>query len=196
LIFIAIMLGSMSLLGTLQHAVPMLTEHGFNVNVATEALSFTFAGVVTGQLTSGVLVNQVNTPKIIVPYFAAALVGLLIVHSVRIESGTPLLFTGTLLMGLGLGGEVAQNAYLISRYFGLRSFGALYGLTFAASNVGIAIGTFSMGKVHDLAHSYGPMRVVFGTCMAISTLCIFALGPYVHAPKSATRRSLAPPARP
>jgi MFS family permease len=153
LIFIAIMFGSMTLLGTLQHAVPMITEHGFNVNVATEALSFTFAGVVTGQLTSGVVVNQINTPKVIVPYFTAALLGLLIVHSVRVESGTPLLFTGTLLMGLGLGGEVAQNAYLISRYFGLRSFGALYGLTFAASNVGIAIGTFSMGKVHDIAHS-------------------------------------------
>jgi len=195
LIFIAIMFGSMTLLGTLQHAVPMITEHGFDVNVATEALSFTFAGVVTGQLTSGVVVNQINTPKVIVPYFTAALLGLLIVHSVRVESGTPLLFTGTLLMGLGLGGEVAQNAYLISRYFGLRSFGALYGLTFAASNVGIAIGTFSMGKVHDMAHSYGPMRVVFGTCMAISVLCIFALGPYVHASKLATRPSLAPPAR-
>jgi MFS family permease len=195
LIFIAIMFGSMTLLGTLQHAVPMITEHGFNVNVATEALSFTFAGVVTGQLTSGVVVNQINTPKVIVPYFTAALLGLLIVHSVRVESGTPLLFTGTLLMGLGLGGEVAQNAYLISRYFGLRSFGALYGLTFAASNVGIAIGTFSMGRVHDIAHSYGPMRVVFGICMAISVLCIFALGPYVHASKAATRPSLAPPAR-
>jgi MFS family permease len=195
LIFIAIMFGSMTLLGTLQHAVPMITEHGFDVNVATEALSFTFAGVVTGQLTSGVVVNQINTPKVIVPYFTAALLGLLIVHSVRVESGTPLLFTGTLLMGLGLGGEVAQNAYLISRYFGLRSFGALYGLTFAASNVGIAIGTFSMGKVHDIAHSYGPMRVVFGICMAISVLCIFALGPYVHASKPATRPSLAPPAR-
>jgi MFS family permease len=195
LIFIAILFGSMTLLGTLQHAVPMITEHGFDVNVATEALSFTFAGVVTGQLTSGILVNQINTPKVIVPYFAAALAGLLIVHSVHRESGAPLLFTGTLLMGLGLGGEVAQNAYLISRYFGLRSFGTLYGLTFAASNVGIAIGTVSMGKVHDMAHSYAPMRVVFGACMAISTLCIFSLGPYARVPKAATGPSLAPPAR-
>ena len=194
LIFIAIMFGSMTLLGTLQHGVPMLTEHGFDVNVATAALSFAFGGVVAGQLTSGVVVNQVNTPKVIVPYFAAALIGLLIVHSVHVESGAPLLFTGAMLMGLGLGGEVAQNAYLVSRYFGLKSFGTLYGLTFAASNVGIAIGTFSLGKVHDAAHSYGPMRTVFGVCMVISVLCIAALGPYVYARKPAIVRPLAPPA--
>ncbi len=195
LIFVAIMFGSMTLLGTLQHGVPLMTEHGFDVNVATGALSFTFAGVVAGQLTSGLVVNQINTPKVIIPYFTAALIGLLIVHSVRVESGAPLLFTGALLMGLGLGGEVAQNAYLVSRYFGLKSFGALYGLTFAASNVGIAIGTFSLGKVHDIAHGYGPMRNVFGVCMAIAVLCIASLGPYVYARKPAAARPLAPPAR-
>lgn len=183
LIFIAIMFGSMTLLGTLQHGVPLLTEHGFDVNVATHALSFAFAGVVTGQLTSGVVVNQINTPKVIVPYFAAALVGLMIVHSTHAESGTPLLFTGALLMGLGLGGEVAQNAYLISRYFGLKAFGGIYGLTFAASNIGIAIGTFALGKVHDMTQSYDSMRTAFGICMMISVLCIAALGPYVYARK-------------
>jgi MFS family permease len=183
LIFLAIAFGSMTLIGTLQHGVPMLTERGFDVNVATRALSFAFAGVVAGQMTSGMVVNQFNTPKVIVPYFAAALIGLMIVHSVHAEAGAPLLFAGALLMGLGLGGEVAQNAYLVSRYFGLKSFGGIYGLTFAASNVGIAIGTFLMGKVHDAAGSYDPMRLVFGLCMMISVLCIAGLGPYVYAHK-------------
>ena len=195
LIFTAIMFGSMTLLGSLQHGVPLITEHGFDVNVATEALSFAFGGVVTGQLTSGLIVNQVNTPKVIVPFFTAALVGLMMVHSVHVESGTGVLFAGAALMGLGLGGEVAQNAYLISRYFGLRSFGTLYGLTFGASNVGIAIGIFALGKVHDAAHSYDPMRPVFGICMAISVLCIFCLGPYVYARKPAVTQPLPAAAR-
>ena len=195
LIFIAIMFGSMTLLGTLQHGVPMITEHGFDVNTATQALSFAFGGVVTGQLTSGLVVNQINTPKIIAPFFAAALIGLMIVHSVHVESGAPVLFAGAALMGLGLGGEVAQNAYLISRYFGLKSFGTLYGLTFGASNVGIAIGIFALGKVHDLAHSYDPIRTAFGICMAISVLCILCLGPYVYAPKAGVPRTVTSAAR-
>ncbi len=184
LIFIGIMFGSMTLLGTLQHGVPMMTEHGYPIFIATKAMSFAFAGVVSGQLLSGALVNQINTPKIIVPFFVAALCGLMIVHSAHVQSGAPLLYVGALLMGLGLGGEVAQNAYLVSRYFGLRAFGGIYGLTFAASNIGIAIGTLGLGKVHDLAHSYDPMRLVFGIFMGISVLCIALLGPYVYARKS------------
>jgi len=185
LIAVGILFGSMTLLGTLQHGVPMMTEHGYPIFVATKAMSFAFAGVVSGQLLSGALVNQINTPKIVVPFFVAALLGLLIVHSAHVESGAPLLYTGALLMGMGLGGEVAQNAYLVSRFFGLRSFGGIYGLTFAASNIGIAIGTLTMGKVHDLAHSYDPMRLGFGICMSISVLCIALLGPYVYARKAA-----------
>ena len=180
-IFFGIMLGSMTLLGTLQHGVPLLSEHGYSVKDATTALSFTFAGVVTGQLLSGVLVNQINTPKIVVPFFVAALAGLLIVHTLHGSAGTMPLYGGALLMGLGLGGEVAQNAYLCSRYFGLKSFGAIYGTTFAASNIGIAIGVITAGKVHDLAGSYDPMRPIFGVLMAISVLCIALLGPYVYA---------------
>jgi MFS family permease len=180
LIFIAIMFGSMTLLGTLQHGVPMITEHGYDVHVATRAMSFAFGGVVTGQLLSGAVVHHFNTPKVIVPFFAAALVGLMLIHSVHVQSGVPLLLTGAALMGLGLGGEVTQNAYLVSRYFGLKAFGSIYGLTFGASNAGIAIGTFTMGKVHDIAHNYDPIRAVFGACLAVSVLCIALLGPYVY----------------
>jgi MFS family permease len=180
LIFIAIMFGSMTLLGTLQHGVPMITEHGYDVHVATKALSFAFGGVVAGQLLSGAIVHHINSPKVIVPFFAAALIGLLIIHSVHVQSGVPLLLTGAALMGLGLGGEVTQNAYLVSRYFGLKAFGGIYGLTFGASNAGIAVGTFAMGKVHDIAHNYDPIRAVFGTCLGISVLCIALLGPYIY----------------
>ena len=79
------------------------------------------------------------------------------------------------MMGLGLGGEIGQNAYLISRYFGLRNFGAIYGLTFAASNVGIGIGVMMMGWVKELSGSFEPMRYVFGSTMAIAVLCIALL---------------------
>jgi MFS family permease len=184
LIFVGIFLGSMTLIGTLVHGVPMLTEHGFTTKAATTALSFSFAGVVIGQLTSGALANQINSPRVVLPYFASGLIGLLIVHSLRADASTTTLYLGALMMGLGLGGEVAQNAYLCSRYFGLKAFGTLYGLTFAASNLGIAVGTITGGKIHDLFGSYDPLRYVFGTGMAVSLLCMSLLGPYVYARRS------------
>ena len=175
ILFFAIMFGSMSLIGTLQHAVPMLRERGFSANIATTMLSFSFAGVILGEFSSGLLVDRINTPRIILPYFVCAFIGLLIVHSAH---DTPLLLAGALMMGMGLGGEVGQNAYLVSRYFGLKAFGGIYGLTFAASNLGIGVGLIVMGLVHDLTGGYDAARYVFGATMAVSVLCIALLGPF------------------
>lgn len=172
LVFFAIMFGSMSLLGTLQVAKPMLLERGLANSLAVTVSSFAFAGVILGELSSGIVVDRLNTPRVVLPYFISALVGLLIVHTV---TDPTVLCAGGLLMGLGLGGEIGQNAYLISRYFGLRNFGAIYGLTFAASNLGIGVGVMAMGWVKQLSGSFEPMRYVFGVTMAISVVCIALL---------------------
>jgi MFS family permease len=175
LVFFAIMLGSMSLLGTLQVAKPMLLERGLPNGLAVTVSSFAFAGVILGELSCGFVVDRLNTPRVVLPYFVLALVGLLIVHT---AASPVILCAGGLLMGLGLGGEIGQNAYLISRYFGLKNFGAIYGLTFAASNLGIGVGVMAMGWVKQLSGSFEPMRYVFGVTMTLSVLCIALLPPF------------------
>ncbi|MEQ5807825.1 MFS transporter [Alteromonas sp. NFXS44] len=175
-VFFAIMFASMTLIGTLSHARILFEEHGFSANIATTAISLSFAGVLIGEFSSGFLVDRFPTPRIILPYFCIALLGVLISHTT--SGSEALLMLGCLMMGMGLGGEIGQNAYMISRYFGLKSFGTLYGLTFGASNLGIAIGIFMMGKVHDLTGSYDVMVYIFGTTMTISVLCIATLGKF------------------
>lgn len=180
LVFFAIMFASMSLLGTLQQAVPMLLERGLAIGQATTIAAIAFGGVIFGEFCAGFLVDRINTPRILVPFFAAALCGILIVHSAH---DMKVLVVGAVLLGMGLGGEIGQNAYLVSRYFGLRNFGAIYGLTFAASNIGIGIGILLMGFVRDQAGSYDPMRYIFGATMATALLCVIALRPFRFAPR-------------
>ena len=62
-----------------------------------------------------------------------------------------LAFIGTVLCGLGIGAEVDLMAYFVSRYFGLRSFGAIYGLMFALFSLGVGLGPFLMGLRARLA---------------------------------------------
>jgi MFS family permease len=118
------------------------------------------------------MVDRLNTPRVVLPYFISALIGLVIVHTV---SAPAFLLGGALMMGMGLGGEIGQNAYLISRYFGLKNFGAIYGLTFAASNIGIGFGVMAMGWVKQLTGTFEPMRYVFGTTMFAAVICIALL---------------------
>jgi MFS family permease len=182
MVFFAIMFASMSLLGTLQVAKPMLLERGLANDLAVTVSSISFAGVIFGELSSGFIVDRLNTPRVVLPYFVSALIGLIIVHT---ASEPAVLIAGALMMGLGLGGEIGQNAYLVSRYFGLKNFGSIYGLTFAASNIGIGIGVMAMGWVKQLSGSFEPMRYVFGTTMALSVLCIALLPQFKFAARKA-----------
>jgi MFS family permease len=175
LLFGAIFLGSMSLIGTIAHAFPMWTERGFTPQTATTALSLIFAGSIAGQLSSGFMADRFDTARAAMPYFASSVIGLLIEHTTT-QPG--LLYLGALMHGLGQGGEVALAAYLVTRFFGLRHFGAIYSVIFAASNFGLGVGIMAMGVCHDVTGSYAPMRWVFGATMFTAFVLIGVLGPY------------------
>ena len=184
LILAAILLASMGLIGTTAHAVPLLGERGFSPLIGTTVLSCFFFGAVGGQLTSGIVADRINSQRVLLPYFVAALVGTMVVHN---ATSTPILLAGAVLMGVGQGAEIEFAAYITSRYFGLKAYGSIYSLMYAASNVGIGIGLMSMGFMHDFAGTYRPMTYVFGTSLTLATLCIALLGPYTYA----SRRALA-----
>jgi MFS family permease len=75
------------------------------------------------------------------------------------------------LIGLGMGGEADVTPYLISRYFGLRSFSALYGLTWTFYAFAGAIGPILMGKAFDVTGSYEALLVQ----LALATFAAAAL---------------------
>jgi hypothetical protein len=72
-------------------------------------------------------------------------------------------------------------AFLVSRYFGIRAFGAIYGLMFAIFSFGVGFGPFLMGVAHDYMHSYVPMMIVFEIGLIASILVLLPLGPYRYA---------------
>ena len=62
----------------------------------------------------------------------------------------PLGVASAALIGFGMGGEGDVTPYLLSRYFGLRSFSTLYGLTWTAYAIAGAIGPVLMGQAFDV----------------------------------------------
>lgn len=61
---------------------------------------------------------------------------------------------GAFLIGFGMGGESDVVPYLLTRYFGLRSFSTLYGFTWSAYAVATALSSVLMGRSFDLTGSY------------------------------------------
>ena len=78
------------------------------------------------------------------------------------------------LIGAGMGGEADVTPYLLSRYFGLRAFSALYGLTWTAYAIAGAIGPVLMGRAFDLAGSYAALLpLLAGVMLATAMLLLF-----------------------
>ena len=63
------------------------------------------------------------------------------------------------LIGFGTSGETDVAPYLLSRYFGLRSFSTLYGLTWMSYAAAAAVGPIVMGRAFDATGSYDVVLV-------------------------------------
>ena len=172
--------------GTLTQVVALLTDRGLPLATAVLALSISGVALTGGRILSGFCLDRIHGPYVAAFFFVCAGAGVALLAS----GFEP--FAGTALCGLGIGAEVDLMAYFVSRYFGLKSFGAIYGLMFALFSLGVGVGPWLMGLSFDYRHSYVPMMVVFEVALAVSCALLLALGPY----RFAARAAEPAPARP
>jgi len=176
---IAFFLGAASINGVLTHVVPLLTDRGLPVAVAVGALSFSGVAIIVGRIFSGYCLDKIFGPYVAIAFFLCPLAGIGLLYS-GMAGSVPLI--GTILCGFGIGAEFDMMAFFVSRYFGMKSFGALYGLMFGISQIGNAVGSNIMGWSFQILHSYAPAFVVFVAALAVTCLLFLPLGPYPFRP--------------
>jgi hypothetical protein len=81
---------------------------------------------------------------------------------------------------VSLGAEVDLVGYLVSRYFGLRAFGEVYGYLFGLFTFGTGFGGYLMGLSFDVTRSYNITLTVFGLFLLVASGLMFTLGPYPY----------------
>ena len=72
--------------------------------------------------------------------------------------------------------------FLMSRYFGMKAFGKIYGLMFVFFNIGTGLGPFLSGKTFDAYKSYSPILYFYIGVLAVVCVVLLTLGPYVYKP--------------
>ena len=163
LIVVAFFLMSLSFHGCFIHLVPMLMDRGIPGRQAALAISLLAVGSMTGRLGAGYLLDRFFGPRVAVALFCLATAGILLLWS---GLGGGWAFLAAMLLGLGMGAEGDIVPYLLSRYFGLRAFGEIYGYAFTAFVLGAVIGPLVMAASFDFTGSY---QLVLGVSVA-STL--------------------------
>ncbi len=179
---IAFFLATIAVNGTLAHVVALLTDRGIPAATATNALSIAGLAIIVGRIVSGYCVDRLFAPYVTVAVLCAPIAGIALLLS---GAAGVVPFVGTVLCGLGIGAEIDLMAFFVGRYFGLRAFGAIYGLMFATFAIGSGLGSFLMGACFDLAGSYRPMLVGFVAVLVVACLMIARLGPYRYRAEAA-----------
>ncbi len=175
LILIAIALGAGCVTAVFIHVVPLLTDRGFSVGLATEVLA-TFALVTSvWQVAIGFLLDRTASPRVVIPMYLAAVAGLTLLSVARTATG---LFAGGALLGIGLGAEYGALPYLVSRYFGLRFFGAISGVMYSVVTLTSGFTPFLMDAVFDKTGSYRPaIAAVTGFLLLAAALVLLLPAP-------------------
>jgi MFS family permease len=176
---LAFFLGAVSINGTLTQVVALLTDRGFSTIEAVGVLSSSGLAIIAGRIVSGYCLDKIFGPYVAIAFFLLPLAGVILLYSGAAGS-LPLI--GTFFCGFGIGAEFDLMAFFVGRYFGMRSFGALYGFMFGVSQIGNAVGSSIMGWSFQLLHSYAPALGLFIVALCITCLLFLPLGTYPYGP--------------
>ncbi len=172
---IAFFFAATAINGSLVHVVPLLTDRGIPVGAAVSTLSAAGLALIIGRIIAGYVMDRVFAPYVALFFLGGPIIGLVILGW-SLDFVSPLV--GTVLLGLGIGAEIDLMSFLITRYFGIRAFGALHGLMFAIFLLGNAAGASALGWSYQLLKSYGPAFAVFELFLVIACVMFVTLGPY------------------
>jgi MFS family permease len=116
-------------------------------------VSATTVAALLGRIALGVLSDRVDLRKLSAVNIGAQGMAL---AAMAAWPSPAVLFTGSLVFGLGVGNLITLPPILVREEFGARSFGTVFGLVGAATQAGVAVGPGLMGILHDALGSYRP----------------------------------------
>jgi predicted MFS family arabinose efflux permease len=175
IIIATLFLASIAVNGAITHLSPLLTDRG--IAPATAALASSILGFASfcGRLLTGPLLDRFFGPRVSIALLVLVAGGILLLAT---ASSPALGFLAAALIGFGLGGEADVTPYLLTRYFGLRSFSTLYGLSWTAYAIAGAIGPVVMGRAFDLTGSYALLLASLSMATLLAAALLFLLPRY------------------
>ena len=133
--------------------------------------------IIGGRILAGWCLDRFWGPYVAICFFAIPMLGIALLGS-GATGIVPLI--GAVLCGAGIGAEIDLMAFFLSRYFGLKAYGKIYGVMFAVFNIGTGLGPALSGLSFDRFHSYGPIFIVYEVALAITCVLFLRLGPYPY----------------
>ena len=166
---------SMSIQACMIHLVPLLKDRGMTPESAALVASVMGVAGMTGRLGMGYLLDRLPADRVPSIAFGLVAAGIFVLFAGATGFGA---YFAAALIGFGYGSESATIPFLVSRYFGLRSFGEIYSYLFITVPLGGALGPALMGMGFDRTGSYQMTLFACGVATVIAALSLLRLKSY------------------
>lgn len=178
IIVAVLFVSSISMNGAITHLSALLTDRGITPRDAALCASMLGGSSLIGRIGVGWLLDRFFGARV------ALVVSLITAGGIFLLAQANSFAAGCVaaaLIGVGAGGEAAITPYLLTRYFGLRAFSTLYGLTWTFYAAAGAIGPVILGRTFDSTGSYASLLVVLAAALALAAAMNLFLPRYPNA---------------
>jgi sugar phosphate permease len=171
--------------GYLLHLISLLKDRGFTPAEAAQIQGLMGFTIFIGRIASGAALDRFRAQYVAAVAFTISGLGC----ALLLTSNPLLVSIASLAIGLTIGAELDIMAYVIARYFGLDSFGRLYGLAYAGLIVASGASPLMIAMVaSDGGYSSALVVSSIGTILgAVILLCIQSNQPHVSAATAPAR---------
>jgi len=180
LIAVTFFISGFSSLGVIQNQVPHLQDIGFPLATAANALTALGLGSAIGKFTFGWLCDLIKAKYACAISIVLLAVGAVILMSVKPASPLAIIWLCAITLGLGAGGWLPTMSVLTNINFGLKSYGAIFGMISLVQGIGGAFGPLFGGYMYDAMNTYRWAFIIFLALYAIALPAILS----VRRPKS------------
>jgi MFS family permease len=156
---------SISMNGAITHLSALLTDRGLTTGNAALCASILGGSSLLGRVVVGWLLDRFFGPRVALAINLITALGIFLLAR---ASSFPAGCLAAALIGVGAGGEAATTPYLLTRYFGLRAFSTLYGLTWTFYAAAGAIGPVILGRAFDATGSYSSLLALLAGALGIA----------------------------
>ncbi len=173
-IAIAFLFISGAITALLINIVPLLRDRGLSSVEAAQMAGTMGIAVLVGRIVVGMLLDRFAAPRVALALLSATAFGCLALSLGN--APTWLLLLSVVSLGFAAAAEVDLVAFLVSRYFGLKAYGRIYGSQLTAFYLGAAVGPALIGIAYDRFGGYTQGLFVIAAVLIAGALVIGTLG--------------------
>lgn len=160
--------------GVLGQLAPLVSDTGLDDGAVALVMSVYAAGLLIGRVLTGFALDRFPAPWVGAITTSVPAIGIILLMLPEPSFALAALAVG--MIGAQQGAEVDIFAYFISRGFGLKHYGAIYGVIAMAGALSTAIALVSFGQIHDATGSYDIGLTIGAVLFCIGALAFVVMG--------------------